>query len=426
MSSNNKNKNKKSVSVAMRGVKSSIKGRGDYNVSSNEFTQLQSKLDRIESKMPDIKSGFSKVGSKLGGLVGMSDLGRSAGEGMSKLLGFGDYEIVSNSLMKSVGGQMVVPKFDNKGTNGIRVREREFLGDVVSGPAGTFKNTSFYITPNNAACFPWLSKLSVQFDQWEPNGIVFEFVSTSSDFNGSAQGLGSIIMATDYDALDAPYPNKIVMDNADYASSQKPSCNQIHGVECDPAQRPYKVMYNRSVDSDVANRNTLGNFQIASAGVSANTVTLGELWISYDITLYKKQLDANSQIYTLVNGTSTGNIFTGFTVAKNVSGFSWKQDANPAILYCYFPPGITKGRYQILYFVSFADLAPNFVVYQDANGATKAFISSRLSVPTTGQTCLSEFLVEYAPGDRVVFVAQNATVTPYLFSVKQVPDDYTY
>lgn len=275
-----------------RQQRTALQGRGDYTVTTNEFNQLQSKLDRIERRIPDPKNMLSTAGGKVGGLFGMSDLGKSLGTGAASLLGFGDYNVVSNSLMKNVDvNGAIVPKFSNNGNNGVRVREREYLGDIVSGPTGQFTNKVYPLTPTDPNTFPWLHNIAQQFDQWDPHGIVLEFVSTSSDFNGSAQALGSVIMATDYDVLDKPFTNKIVMDNADYSSSFKPSVNQYHGIECDPKQRPYPILFTLPYDRAPANINTLGNFQIATAGVSAANVTLGELWISYDITFLKKQLE---------------------------------------------------------------------------------------------------------------------------------------
>jgi hypothetical protein len=54
----------------------------------------------------------------------------------------------------------------------------------------------------------------------------------------------------------------------------------------------------------------LGNFQLATQGVSAAGVTLGELWVSYDITFYKKQL---------TGGVLGNDIFYGYCYALNCS-----------------------------------------------------------------------------------------------------------
>jgi hypothetical protein len=171
--------------------------------------------------------------------------------------------------------------------------EREYIGDIYSGPlvggSTAFDNRPFKINPTNALCFPWLSIIASQYDQWEPNGIVFEFVSTSSEYNGASQALGTVIMSTDYDILDAPYTTKQLAENADYACSTKPSQSLLHGIECDPRERPLPIMYTHS-ESGPSRFQDLGNFQLATVGCSVSDVSLGELWVSYDITFYKKQI----------------------------------------------------------------------------------------------------------------------------------------
>lgn len=190
------------------------------------------------------------------------------------------------------------PAVFRDGKRGVRVVEREYLGDIRSGTlAGgstVFTNQSFVINPGLSTSFPWLSKIARQFDQWEPHGIVFEFRSTSSEFNGTTQALGTIILATDYDVIDSPYPNKVVAENSDYAMSVKASDCAIHGIECLPSERPTPILFTRTAGLPAATDARLydlGNFQLCTQGMSAADVTLGELWVSYDITFYKKQID---------------------------------------------------------------------------------------------------------------------------------------
>lgn len=402
--------------------KALLKGKGDYNVGTSEFAALQSKLDRIDKKLPDVKSGLSNVGSRIGGLFGVPSLGKQAGEGVSKLLGFGDYHLVSNSLIKSTGGENFVPKFDSK-TNGIRVREREYLGDIVSsGSVGAFQNTAYPITPTSSMTFPWLSTVAKQFDQWEPNGIVFEFVSISSDFNGSAQALGSVVLATDYDVLDTPYATKVAMANADYSSSCKPSCNQMHGIECDPSQRPYKTMYTRPFDRPIANNNTLGNFQVATSGVSAAGVHLGELWVSYDVTFYKKQLEVvsiPSFVLDLVYDTTT-SIWT-ITDTINHSGFTTSVvPTAPNQLNIKFPVGIDKGRFlfevvEIYYAGSPTPLLP---VY----GFT--VVDTRASAIVPGAVWKISVLMDVTLSAPVALYTNSGISSSDRISIIQVTDDF--
>jgi len=403
--------------------KVSLKGKGDYNVSSNEFSALQSKLDRIENKIPDVKSGLASVGSKVGSLFGASELGRQAGSGLSKLMGFGDYTIMSNSLMKgNSASEAFVPKFDNKGTNGIRVREREFLGNIVSSSSvGAFNNVTYPLTPTSSMTFPWLSTVASQFDQWEPNGIVFEFVTTSSDFNGSAQGLGSITMATDYDVLDAPYTSKVVMANADYSSSCKPSVNQYHGIECDPMQRPYRTMYTRSLARGLLNNNTLGLFQVASTGVSAASVTLGELWVSYDITFYKKQLDTDLVPSFTINGSYDSGT-ASWTVNTTTNHVGWSTATIPSAtnqLRINFPPGVDSGRYMVqIYQTVYSGINPPGVA---STGTTSTEV--RASTISPGNPWLWNGLFNVSTFNASIVLAFNIS-SGFEVSLTQVPSDF--
>jgi len=260
--------------------------------------RIEAKIDHLEksiNKKPSIAGTASTVGRALGGLVGQGDLGSLAASQLAKMFGHGDYLVKTNSLMTSLSGPSL-PKFGSNGTRGTRIREREYLGDIFAGTlvsgATAFSSSNYPINPTNPKTFPWLSNLADLFDQWEPHGIVFEFVTTSSEYNGSSQALGTVIMATDYDPYDPLYSSKIIMENADYASSTKPSCSLVHGVECDVRERPTPILYTVTTNPSLPlTSSLLGNFQLATQGMSVTGVSLGELWISYDITFYKKQLN---------------------------------------------------------------------------------------------------------------------------------------
>jgi hypothetical protein len=129
-------------------------------------------------------------------------------------------------------------------------------------------------------------------------------------------------MATDYDVNDPSYSSKQVMENADYACSSVPSSNLLHGVECDPKERPLDVMYTTPRAGQL-NFSTLGNFQIASQGCSTAGTTLGELWVSYDITFYKKQLQPAST--DLSNISFQGAVSSGGALLNPTTIFSQKS-----------------------------------------------------------------------------------------------------
>jgi hypothetical protein len=312
--------------------KASIKGKGDYTLSKYDdvksaIADIDKRLNKQESK----KGVGSTIGKKIGGLLGNSDLGSKLGDmaetSMGRLFGFGDYSISQNSLMKAavstdMASANYVPVFGTHG-RGVRLQEREYIGDIVSGPllsgSSQFTNVSYTINPLNQQTFPWLATFASNFEEWEPHGIVFEFKSTSSEFNGTSQALGTVIMATDYDVYDTQYASKIEMETADYSNSTKSSCTALHGVECDPSERATKLLY-VGIGQPDQRLNAIGNFQVATVGCSTAGVVLGELWVSYDISFYKKQLGIVSQMASYIfASTDPANPFLSPTVVAPTS-----------------------------------------------------------------------------------------------------------
>lgn len=283
-----RNRRSRSNKLPPRPAQPTLKGGGDYTVEDrNDLKRIAASVKDLQSRIPKVSGGA--VGRGIGSLLGMGDLGERLGKSAATLLGMGDYTIKGNTLMQSMQNPnaAVVPVFDKNGRRGVRVTEREYIGDVRGSVA--FANTSYAINPSNSSAFPWLSTIARQFEQWEPHGIVFQYVSTSSDFNGVGQALGTVIMATDYDVYDPVATSKVQLENMDYAQSTKPSNSAMHGIECDPNERPTEVFYVGDAGPD-RRFNTLGNFQLATQGMTGVS-TLGELWVTYDITFYKKQLN---------------------------------------------------------------------------------------------------------------------------------------
>lgn len=402
-------------------------GKGDYAMTTNEYNSLVSKLDKIDGKIPSVKSLASNVGGAIGGAFGKPALGRALAEKASSIFGFGDYAISTNSLMKAYDGSGILPKF-HASSNGVRIREREFLGDVLSSAtAGAFKNTSYPITPTDSSTFPWLSNIARLYDQWEPNGIVFEFVSTSSDFNGNAQALGSLIMATDYDCMDAPFPNKVIMDNADYSNSGKPSISQVHGIECDPAQRPYKLMYTKGITGDTANRNTLGNFQVATAGVSASSVVLGELWVSYDITFYKKQIISDwLPTYNITGAYTAGGSYSSLAPNVNLSGFTYSVPATALNqLYVTFPQSIVTGRYLVTALWSVPVGVTNNLFLLPAYGYAPGY-TTRSSGSEATKAVMCSIIIDVNAAGPQVMIFNSGVTTTFTLSITQVTASYQF
>jgi hypothetical protein len=321
-------------------------------------------------KAPSTVSNLAALaGGALGGLFGQPALGATVGRLGSKFLGFGDYELQTNSLIPSVGSAEAgapIPFFSKTGKRGIRVTEREYLGDVFSGPlvngASAFTTTAYAINPAQSGAFPWLAAIAAEFEQWEPLGMVFEFRSTSSEFNGSSQALGTVILGTDYDPMAPLAPNKIILENMDYSDSCKASNNLMHGIECAPLERGDRLLLCRpgpiTALGDSLRFYDLGNFQVATVGCSTANTNLGELWVSYDIAFYKKQ------IATVVTGNnlasyyrSTLNPSVADMFGTSAGSKVWGTIAMTRVGNVFtFPPSVTFGNFLVTLLINAATL----------------------------------------------------------------------
>jgi len=299
------------------------------------------------------------AGGALGGYFGNPAFGASIGRGASKLLGFGDYEIQSNSLMPGLDSSSSppVPLFGKNGRRAVRVQEREYLGDIFSGAlvngSSVFNVTSYPINPAQFSTFPWLNVLAANFEQWEPLGMVFEFRSNSSSYNGTSQALGSVIIGTDYDPIAPLATTKVTLENMDYSDSCKASDNMMHGIECAPLERGDRLLLCRAgpVPSTTDNLRfyDLGNLQVATQGCSTAGVNLGELWVTYDIAFYKKQLTpglSGNTINTYFRSTATPTTSTILGSAANAQCWGNMAMGRAANVYT-FPASITSGTYLI-------------------------------------------------------------------------------
>jgi len=283
-------------------------GRGDY--SDQAGAALESRVNKLEHKMGSAsglvqaaagmvpKGSFESAGSSLGGLFGPlgSKLGSLAGRTASSVLGFGDYDVQSNTLIpghsSSSAGAPPPIAFTRHGKRGTRIVESEFIGDVLTGNVQTFLSSSYALNPGVPSTFPWLSAVASQFEEYEFLGLIFEFRTTSSEIT-SGIAMGSVIMATSYDALNSSFLNKLEMESSDYANSAKPSQTLLHGVECAPQETSARIRFVRSgappTTGDLKSYD-FGNFQLATVGVPSTTAAIGELWVHYDVVLYKKIL----------------------------------------------------------------------------------------------------------------------------------------
>lgn len=185
---------------------------------------------------------------------------------------------------------------------GVRIKHVEYISDVgTASTAGLFQNPGqWLINPGNADTFPWLSVIASNFEEYQVNRLTFKYRSTSADaLSATNTALGVVIMAIDYNVGHAPFANKQQMDNFEDVISVKPSRDAV--CHCDVKQKSsvLKRLYVSNEPSVTTlggqdpRMKHLGAFQIATVGGQFANGTLGELWVDYDITLFKPATNLN-------------------------------------------------------------------------------------------------------------------------------------
>ena len=181
--------------------------------------------------------------------------------------------------------------FDATGSARIRIKRRECIG-VVNAPAdpASFSSTILRIQATNSTIAPWGSGIARLFQEYRIIGGVFSFESTFSNYS-AAGPLGSVVMATQYNAADRPFNDIDAMLNSAFRTSGNPSENMNHGLECDPNLQASEFLRCRNNANDwstgAPNNYDFGNFTIATIGLPAACANsqVGRLYFTYDMEL---------------------------------------------------------------------------------------------------------------------------------------------
>ena len=256
------------------------------------------------SANPTIAAGLRAGGAWLGrltGVPGAAEVGRWGAGQASKWLGFGAYNQATsgNQLMVDSSQVPVTVNTGNDETGDVYISHREFIMNVTATAAAAgatpFQQTVIPLNPGLSTSFPFLSQLAQNFELYDFNGLMFQYVPTSGESGAASNSLGKVLMATNYDPDASPFLNSIQMENYDYACSTKPSLGLIHGVETHNGQQVVNMMYVRTSDSSTKDRSftDIGKFTIATEGIpaaAAGTQIIGELWATYNIKLSRASL----------------------------------------------------------------------------------------------------------------------------------------
>lgn len=212
---------------------------------------------------------------------------------MMRISGSGDYTssapVAKNSLFVGSNNFGASPKGITASSSGgsVRLTHREFIGNLVVPSSPTDFNTLEYqVNPGSPDTTPYLANMAQLFEQYRWEGLVFEFVSTTSAFN-SNPAMGFVALAAEYNVNQAVYSTPREMLDSDYAISVRPDHSALYGVEC--ARQTTNLLYvnnDRNVGTP-ANLMDMCKLIVATQLGPNYTVgsVLGELWVSYDVTL---------------------------------------------------------------------------------------------------------------------------------------------
>jgi hypothetical protein len=166
----------------------------------------------------------------------------------------------------------------------FRIRHREYFG--IAACNSLFTTQSWSVNPGDQSMFRWLSGVARNFETYKFNSLSFQFVS----YVGSNSN-GRMILAFDPDAADSAPPDEPSMFNNKLSSAG--SCWTGFNLICHRSDIS-KVMRERYIrqgsapppNTDVKTYDC-GVFYQGSIGGSGTNV--GELYVSYDVTLFTPQ-----------------------------------------------------------------------------------------------------------------------------------------
>lgn len=248
-------------------------------------------------------AGGGALGAYGGNPVAGTAVGTSLGAALSKWMGFGDYTVTENSVVKRASTG--IPMMHKEGQSVI-LRHREFIAQVKSSQ-GFAVQDSFQLNPGNVKTFPWLSSIASSFQEYKFRGLVFHYIPSSGSAVASTNAaLGTVMLQTSYRSNDAAPQTKSELLNEYWSGESVPNDTFAHPIECDPTENPFNVQYVRTDDIPTGDSQLLydlGVTHLCTSGQQADGNTLGDLWVTYEVELKKPIVASNVTSRTQMTST---------------------------------------------------------------------------------------------------------------------------
>jgi len=339
--------------------KSGFTGHGAYKNNSrpkiNPNTLMKTAMNQRQA---GIRGRGDYFGDLLGGLG--TKLGNFLSGKAKSFIGVGDYEDASMHIDdskisgNSLAAGTAIPVVANKGQAFI-FRHREYIGDVL--PSVGFVNNSYIMNPGNSKLFPWLAPIASAFEEYQIIGMLAEYKPLVSAV--SANSIGAVVFATEYNVLKPAFTSKVAMENYEYATSCAPHHAMFHAIECKPAETPTcikDVLVGGVPSGSDARLYNWGNLQLATQGQANTTGVIGEFWLTYEIACFKPLFSVSQGLaiptdkWGFNNTPNSTNLFNTITSNTIINGYNPKSFIGCTIStggIVVFPLAIASGSYLI-------------------------------------------------------------------------------
>jgi hypothetical protein len=190
----------------------------------------------------------------------------------------------------------------------IRVQHREYIKDISGSVLFTVEQLD--LNPGLFTFFPWLASIASRYESYVFNKLGLEFETSAP-----TSSTGTIIIGVDYDAaVDDGAPSSKTQIMAWRNTVRSPpwsNCKFSSTSEDLKKRKTYYVRTGVLPDPDVANTYDVGRGFICTQGQASGAV-IGEMYVSYDVTLMTPQLNdlaPGQAVWQFRSGTSNSDPF---------------------------------------------------------------------------------------------------------------------
>jgi len=309
-------------SIPNKNIRNSKSAKESKRAPASKTGFIQKQIPK-KKKTRKHKGMLGDAGSAIGTFFGNAGVGRTVGNLIGDIFGWGDYDaeaplnvVATNSITgDSFSNQQ--PMLHN-GDGYARIQHREFIRDLDL--YDTFDPITFVLNPTNTAVFPWLSNVARNYEMYKFRGVVIGYRGQGTTFSETGS-LGSISLATQYDVQDLHFTSKGEMLSTLFCTSCKPSDSMMHAIECDPAKTPVAPLYSGINETTIANETLSSN----SLGLD-----LAKYQFTFDIVSYH---GADHLALASVQGGSSFDLSTILAVGDTLTATSMMNNGTD-------PPGL--------------------------------------------------------------------------------------